>query len=1415
MLGPGPTAPVVGSGFAGGGSPSGYARDIIWVDLRQDPGGNGTEGDPFNTANAGLGAVPSGGTLMLAGGSASGESGVTLNGKSLNVVGLGGHGGALAPVLPTLTYAITTGSQQLDFRSVSVSLVHSGTVASLSEFHFEFCPSVTLTAGGDASPVYCVGDGSCTFSGSGGAARFQGITLDGYSANGSGTVEIRSCDVTDDISSPVAITIYGASTFDAVSITAPSIVIDPVSHHNAVAAGVSFSTTPTYPVEWDAPEDIGTAASTGTALGFSHPDHVHRLTFTTLAAVLALATSAININGQRITGSGPPSAGSDLTTKDYVDSIATGFHPIAPVDTIATANQATQSGLAQVINGVALNTIGMRVLLTAQSTGSQNGVKVIQSGAWTRPTDFPTGGSAAGTSVLVLSAVGYENSTWYNSNATGSDVIDTNALTWIQTGGAFSVSAGNGLTKSGTTLHVGANADGSILVHADDIQIGVLATDAQHGNRGGGTLHDVATTSVAGFLSAADKTKLDGLPSSAVPTTRTVTAGAGLTGGGALSGDITLDVVAADSTITVAANSVAVGTISNSNITNNTLALAKLANAAAQFDILGRKTAASGAWEDCTPAQLQLATYARTLTAGAGLTGGGDLSADRTFDVVAADATITVNANSIQVGVLAAGNFVDNTVSLARLANATGQNHFLMRKTAGAGAWEDGTQAQALTGLGIAIGSSGTFSYSNGTSLGNTTSFTTNGGGLSGLTHVVINPAASAPTPPVAIDVTTASYTGLTGSIRVLNFQTTGTFSHVAGSYTTTSLMRIRQATIAGDSATAAFSGVTAALAIQGAPTQGTNATLANSVALWLENGDALAYGGAPATTGQTRYSNLHTVYVRGTSANIRVLEMGDNLSVGDGTSTGNGQLYLDVKTGGTHHIRVANSDEYTLDSVAFTMNGNNLVGAGFVSIGSTPAQTGAGRLSGNSSIKWRNLSGTPNTLDVSGLTVDSADNAILGDNTNAAATYIDCKTGGSSNVRVGSNVYTFDGAALTTNNKNLVLGTGVVTFGTTPSTNASVNFSSANSVLVGAKNLSGTNRALLTWVNTDVFVIGNASVGSLVTAAGGSWQFGSSASFPGVGHNIASGGHLSFGSTPAGGGLLRTPTNPGDILKAVNYDSSGDQSIIAVSGNTSFSDLQFSDGGAKGISSVYYSAKLQHVFNIGASAELALSGTALDIKDNVVLSGADPAGGGIFRMSFASGGSTWLAFKHGSSGAAVSVLAQKALSNDIVLGDPANAPGAYTRITSTNVLLDPDNASSGYAFNNGSANYHANALYFEGGGSTRFYADDNSTTIGKIANGSTSGLDLAFDAANNYVFRVGSIGSGTQRAKLSSTVFLLSTDLSFSGVGGNNINGAKYIEYRDSAAPSSPTDGWRVWSDSGTLKAKNSAGTVRTLAVP
>ena len=75
-------------------------------------------------------------------------------------------------------------------------------------------------------------------------------------------------------------------------------------------------------------------------------------------------------------------------------------------------------------------------------------------------------------------------------------------------GGGGLVTAGAGLVDNGVlpykVLDVVA-ADPSITVAANAIGVGVLQSDGQHGTRGGGSLHALATTSTDGFMSAADK----------------------------------------------------------------------------------------------------------------------------------------------------------------------------------------------------------------------------------------------------------------------------------------------------------------------------------------------------------------------------------------------------------------------------------------------------------------------------------------------------------------------------------------------------------------------------------------------------------------------------------------------------------------------------------------------------------------------------------------------------------------------------------------------------------------------------------------------------------------------------------------------------------------------------------------------
>jgi hypothetical protein len=240
-----------GTGFLGGRLPSntpsggdGFVRSIIWVDLRIGPGGDGTEATPFNTIAAGVSAVPDGGTLMVVGGDASAASPVALAARSLTIHGLSGQddSGGRTVELPLLEHEITTGTQRLAFHHVSLTLAHTGADNSLTELYFRHCPLVSVLADGDAPPITWVGSPGCSFSGSGGAASFDGGTVAGYVANAGG-VSFSGVNITGNVTSGGTVTIRNGSSFGAgVTITAPTISIDPVSYDAASAAGVIFST---------------------------------------------------------------------------------------------------------------------------------------------------------------------------------------------------------------------------------------------------------------------------------------------------------------------------------------------------------------------------------------------------------------------------------------------------------------------------------------------------------------------------------------------------------------------------------------------------------------------------------------------------------------------------------------------------------------------------------------------------------------------------------------------------------------------------------------------------------------------------------------------------------------------------------------------------------------------------------------------------------------------------------------------------------------------------------------------------------------------------------------------------------------------------------------------------------------------
>jgi len=168
--------------------------------------------------------------------------------------------------------------------------------------------------------------------------------------------------------------------------------------------------------------------------------------------------------------------------------------------------------------------------------------------------------------------------------------------------------------------------------------------------------HEAATTSVHGIANTANL----------VTTARQITAGTGLTGGGTLAADRSIGIAAggvgttqlADDAVTSA--KIADGTIATGDIANGAVTDAKLAGSITPSKVTGTAV-----------------VQARQVIAGTGLTGGGDLSADRTISIAAGGVGTTQLADdAVTTGKIAAGavgttDIADSAVTSAKIADGT------------------------------------------------------------------------------------------------------------------------------------------------------------------------------------------------------------------------------------------------------------------------------------------------------------------------------------------------------------------------------------------------------------------------------------------------------------------------------------------------------------------------------------------------------------------------------------------------------------------------------------------------------------------------------------------------------------------------------------------------------------------------
>ena len=230
--------------------------------------------------------------------------------------------------------------------------------------------------------------------------------------------------------------------------------------------------------------DVASASTSRTNLG--------------LGTISTQASSNVSITGGSITGLGSPSAGSDATTKTYVDNLVTGLKTriICRVATTANIDLTADLENGDTLDGITLATDD-KVLVKNQTTTTANGIyKVVASGTASRDPDFDTVSELSGQLVIIQEGTSNEDTMWLcttdDSGSIGSTTITFSQVFPSVGGTVTSV----GLAQSGSEFTISGSpvtSSGNITVDVNRISATKIGADTSVSNTEYGYLASVSS----------------------------------------------------------------------------------------------------------------------------------------------------------------------------------------------------------------------------------------------------------------------------------------------------------------------------------------------------------------------------------------------------------------------------------------------------------------------------------------------------------------------------------------------------------------------------------------------------------------------------------------------------------------------------------------------------------------------------------------------------------------------------------------------------------------------------------------------------------------------------------------------------------------------------------------------------------